>query len=1675
MNRKFALVCLLALAGSAVLLAGRSAILGTIPSRNPSRVVPQRPVRASTARSVPALQPVPANRAMRPIESASVQSQPAAPSPARVSIPVTFEPNVGQVDSQVEFLGRGRGMTVFLTQDEITLRVSQPKRAVPVSSTGTHVTPGSASDETVALRLGGNSKFHWAGTDSMPARSNYFIGNDPKKWRAGVPNFSRAEAANVSPGIGVAVYGNDEGIEYDLRIAPGADVSKLRLTLEGAHSVRLNHVGDVLIGIGSGELRMKKPVIYEVSSDKWHSSRAGHHAPKGARRAKKYSPRRTSHTHKATPRGGSHAHKPVASPCTPKLPSGTTATAEASPPCRERSGAQLKAPARAPRRKIDGGYIIEADGSIGFRVGPHDPNSTLVVDPSLSVAYASFLGGLGTDTAASVAVDSSGKVYVGGTTASTSFPGALAQKIGPADGPAQFFVAKIDPTQAGASSLVYLTFLGGGGIQSGGLIAVDASGDVAITGTTTSTDFPVAPATDTNPPTSALANGFGNDVAVSEIAPDGSSLIFSTLFGGTGTQSQAAAGGIALDSSGDVYVASDVETTALDASSPDLPVTAGAFQTTWGGQPADAFLAIFQPPATVGAAATLIYCSYLGTNSTGSPGVGGIAVDAFKNAYIAGYSSNSVNGFPVKNAIQTAYGGGDSDAFLMKISPMGAGAADLVYSTLLGGSGNDAALAVALDSSDPPNAYITGTTQSPNFPTKGATGAYQTSLNPSAAANAFLSVVSQNPTSGQSALAYSTYFGGSKTDVAEGIAVATPSSVYVTGATNSPDFPWHDNLQAFNGAGDAFLAKFNPTLSGASSFIYATPLGGTSPAGGAASAAGNAMATFQSGSVMNVFIVGASTSEDFPTAVTTGSALSGFQPGCSSCQLTPPLSDAFVAEIVESAAQLPSVYFNVARVPFLPGAVGTTTAPQPVAVINGGEASLAISNIQIAGPDAADFSLIGGTACIGAAISPGPAVQCSFEVAFTPSTLGPEAAVVAVFDDAPGSPQILELAATGQVPSATVSPLSVNFGAQPENSRSSVQSITLTNSGVQNLTVNGVVESGADISEFDLAPGVNPGSALCGAALILLPGGQCVIRYFFEPNAVRTFNAQLVFTDSSGQMSSAQQIVALTGIGTATAPTVNLSANSLDLGNQTVGSQGAAQSVTLKNSGSAALSITSIALAGTNAGEFAILPPGTNGAAGSTCPLSGGTVVVQATCTVAVVLAPQTPGPKSASLVFTDNAATSAQQVTLTGAAGATPSLQVSPAGLTFAPQSEGIASAPQTITIMNAGAGADEISGIMITGPNATDFSSPASCTPNPVPAGKSCQIGVTFSPGATALGTRSATLNVPSGNPPTVSLTGTATQPGISLPTSVNFGSQLAGGSGSAPQPVVVTNSSSGAFAGSLTVTAVTITGANAGDFVPTTDTCFAASTPPAGTCSIQVAFKPLSACPTITIARSATLTLTDTAPGSPHSVPLSGTAADSCITTVPGQPIIQPISAGTPFTYPLDIDASEGFTGSATLACAVQPANASGPAFVGSCAVTTSPATNPPSVKIAPGNPVEVQVAVTTVASQSAMALQEQFNRLVPPRLLGLGWMELLALTLLAAAAGRSRTGAGKIVQIAALVLASAVAMSACGGGTSAVDPPPPFTQPGSYTVTVIATCTPTGQPSITRTFQFGIAVD
>ncbi len=361
-------------------------------------------------------------------------------------------------------------------------------------------------------------------------------------------------------------------------------------------------------------------------------------------------------------------------------------------------------------------------------------------------------------------MDSAGNAYVTGYTGSSNFPTKNPFQ-GARAGSYDAFVTKLSPT---GSALVYSTYLGGGGSDVGDGIVVDSTGNAYVSGQTTSTNFPTK-----NPFRAANAGGF--DAFVTKLSPTGSALVYSTYLGGNGYDY---AYGIALDSARNAYVTGYTHSTNFPTKNPFQGVYPGGYYT--------AFVTKLSPTGSA-----LVYSTYLGGSYADV--AYGIAVDSTGNAYVTG-STGSAN-FPTKNPFQ-GVSAGNFDAFVTKLSPTGSA---LVYSTYLGGNSVDAAYGIALDSAG--NAYVTGYTHSTTFPTK----------NPFQPAHAFDAFVTKLSPTG-SALVYSTYLGGSNgSDIGYGIAVDSTGHAYVSGQTNSTNFPTKNPFQAANaGNYDAFVTKLSP-------------------------------------------------------------------------------------------------------------------------------------------------------------------------------------------------------------------------------------------------------------------------------------------------------------------------------------------------------------------------------------------------------------------------------------------------------------------------------------------------------------------------------------------------------------------------------------------------------------------------------------------------------------------------------------------------------------------------------------------------------------------------------------------------------------------------------------------------------------------------------------------------
>ncbi len=437
--------------------------------------------------------------------------------------------------------------------------------------------------------------------------------------------------------------------------------------------------------------------------------------------------------------------------------------------------------------------LLEVDGWSG-RV-------PLVIDPTLT--WASYMGGIPVDAGARVAVDGGGNVFVVGSTESADFP-----SVGGFDttynNTKDAFVSKV----SGAGALLWSTYLGGSGIDEARGVAVDASGNVIVVGATGSSNFPAVSGFDTS------WGGLG-DAFVTKLAGDGT-LLWSSFLGGALSDKAA---GVAVDASGNVLV---VGTT----SSVDFP-TAGGFDTVVNG-PREAFVTKFS------GAGALVWSTYLGGGSTDD--ATGIAVDGSGSAFVVGNTGSS--DFPVPSGFDTSLSG-SQDAFAAKISSAGA----LLWSSYLGGnSGSDWANDVAVDALTG-DVFVTGATASTDFP---SAGGFDTTGGGSQSDGFVTKLTSAG------ALAWSSYLGGSSTDRANGIAVDAAGDVYVTGATNSTDFPTRGGFDTTAVNGDAFVTKIRK----AGTLAWSSYLGGSS------GDEGRGIAVDANG---NVFVTGFTQSKDFPT------------------------------------------------------------------------------------------------------------------------------------------------------------------------------------------------------------------------------------------------------------------------------------------------------------------------------------------------------------------------------------------------------------------------------------------------------------------------------------------------------------------------------------------------------------------------------------------------------------------------------------------------------------------------------------------------------------------------------------------------------------------------------------------------------------------------------------------
>ena len=662
-------------------------------------------------------------------------------------LPLSFEANQGQTDNRVDFLSRGSGYTLFLTPTEAVLALRKP----PASEVG-KVESNVATEEAV-LRMklvGANASPRVSGLEELPGKSNYFIGNDPKKWRTNVPHYAKVQYRDVYPGVDLVYYGNQRQLEYDLIVAPGANPELIQFAFEGEEDLEIDAQGDLVLHTAGEEVRLHKPLVYQqVAGARREIS--GAYALNGGRQV--------SFEVAAYDASKLLIIDPVLEYSTYLGGSGTEAgtaiTVDTSGNAYlTGSVSGLDFPTASPFQ------VANAGGEDVFLTKLNAAGSALI--------YSTYLGGSGEDGGGAIAVDASGNAYVTGDTNSTDFPTASPIQSAFGGGNRDAFVAKLN---AAGNAFVYSTYLGGGALDRGAGVAVDTSGNAYVTGESSSDDFPTTPGA-----FQMTYNGGLKDAFVAKLSAAGTALLYSTYLGGTGGEGGS---GIAVDTTGNAHITG----TTFSA---DFPTTPEALQSTITTQPA-----FITKLSTTGDA--LVYSTFLGGSGIDQPS--SIAVGPAGNAYITG-GTHSTDFPTTPGAFQRVKGTGNSeDAFVAKINPQGTA---LVYSTYLGGSEAEGGFDVAIDSSG--NAYLTGITLSADFPT--TPGAFQTALTGNG--DAFVTKLNAEG----SGLVYSTYLGGNGLDQGSGIGVGTSGSTYVTGSTGSTDFPTASPIQpAKGGSRDAFVAK----------------------------------------------------------------------------------------------------------------------------------------------------------------------------------------------------------------------------------------------------------------------------------------------------------------------------------------------------------------------------------------------------------------------------------------------------------------------------------------------------------------------------------------------------------------------------------------------------------------------------------------------------------------------------------------------------------------------------------------------------------------------------------------------------------------------------------------------------------------------------------------------------
>jgi hypothetical protein len=1462
-----------------------------------------------------------------------------AESPTRagssLKLPLEFEANRGQAPAQYGFVAHGPTYALGLSPTDIALSLHRPQAAAHAKLVAAALEVGAGGAEAVDnshlhLRLLGASKSaSLTGLEPKPGVSNYFIGNDPAKWQTHVPHFGQVEIAGAYPGVDLVFYGNPQQLEYDFRVAPGADPREIRLGATGANSAALDAHGDLVLGTAAGDVQLKHPDAYQEID--------------GARKPVRSAFRLVAKNTVQFEVGAYDRSKPLI--IDPVL---LYAVSLGGTNGNQAIGMDVDAAGDA--------YVTGNTCSMDFpstagnfqNVHTNVETNTcqdafvLKLDPTAStLIYSDYIGGSVAQTGAHIAVDSSGNAYVTGGTGSTNFP--LVNNIGPASpvpcgfSKASFncpvgFILKLSPD---GSQILFSSLLGGSQSAGGFQVKLNpVSGDLLVLGETNSADFKPAPTTLQSTFAGATCTN-GNpcfNAFLLGLNPATGALKYGTFLG---SAEYTYATGLAFDTGGDIYLTGSVQ--------PPIAASFGAVTHTYA-------------PAGVAAAGSDTFVARLhltGTTLSNSyltliqgeqdDGGGGIAVDASGNAYVTG-STASLHLPVTSSAFQSANTntGGDNCRWQPTIAPLlpdacGTGfvaklssTGTLSFLTYLGGNNQTWSQAIGVDSLG--KIWLTGVTSASDFPF--SSDAYKSAgiVTPGQfdLYVPFLAQMSNDGTTLPFASPIASNIGQS-TD----LRIDSSNNVYVTGFATAgfntalgyvPTTPnvYPPDPNPYEVSNPMFVQKWGAgpqpllQLSSVQLTFPPTPYGGTSApqtvtamnTGGGALELSLQLATTTYNTTPPPGFV---ESDNCGTSLAAGSSCTitvTFEPGqpsstclaANGCFNNSPTGVLILQTNAATGSQTISlggtagVGAAVSSVPnpivFPPQAAGTSSAALEVFLLSGGDVSLKIAGATITGANAADFQISSMGTCVNAV--PLGESGCYINLIFSPSAsaTGTRTASLVLTDNAGDSPQSIPISGlvTGAGAALLVSPTSVSAGVSVigASAGSGQGLITLTNPSTDtNIQLTSLTVGGTNSADFQIVPETFPTTL----PVTIAKGSTLTLAVNFLPVAGAHGLRTATLTLGTNPAISGLPVIALSG----------------DAVTNTDGILSYISVPSPQNFGS--LQVGQSSFAGNNLLTISAQELGSSQCAGGgTTTFCGGPLTITSFVTglsgYSVVLMQQAgyctnppltipPGGGCGfQLIFSPTAA-GTRNTTLTINSNGNLSVNA----LNFGNSAIGAASPPLPVTLQNFGQSNLAVS----TAATTANYAVTSNTCTTPLAPNATCTIGVSFTP--PSAGTFPGTLTITDsdyfGAQQTVALTGTgATGPLLRIsPSTIGFGNQSVGVSST--QTITLTSTGSSAVIFPANALRVSNT-----DYTIQSTTC--GSTLASGaSCAVVVQFKP-----TELFIDDGSLLISDNALGGPQAIYFGGFGI-----TAGGTPTLRitsslnPTAAGQPVTFTATVAGSTG----------------------------------------------------------------------------------------------------------------------------------------------------------------------